>query len=66
MTYIRIRFKKLGGHYHCRLFTGQNYDGTFANCGELTFDEREFADVKGTLDRCEWIADDNGTEFPVV
>jgi hypothetical protein len=57
MTYIRIRFSKVGGHFRCRLFTSQNYDGTFANCGELTFDENEFADVRDKLSRCEWIAD---------
>jgi len=57
MTYIRIRFHKRGGHYHCRLFTSQNYDGTFANCGELVFDENEFTDVRDKLSRCEWIED---------
>jgi hypothetical protein len=57
MTYIRIRYQKRGGHYHCRLFTAQNYDGTFANCGELVFDEREWAEVRDKLSRCEWIDD---------
>lgn len=55
MTYIRIRFKKLGGHFHCRVFTSQNADGTFASCGELVFDEREFIEVQDKLSRCEWI-----------
>jgi hypothetical protein len=58
MVYIRIRFKKLGGHYHCRLFTSQRYDGTFASCGSLVFDEREIHEVQDKLSRCEWIADE--------
>mgnify|MGYP001617173445 CR=1 FL=1 len=57
MTYIRIRFKKLGGHYHCRVFTTQTYDGTYANCGDVCFDKQEFADVRDKLSRCEWIED---------
>ncbi|MHB8413895.1 MAG: hypothetical protein ACYDB1_00675 [Acidiferrobacteraceae bacterium] len=56
-TYIRIRFEKYGRHYHCRVFTSQKYDGTFANCGELVFDEQEFSDVRDKLSSCEWIAD---------
>lgn len=49
MTYIRVRWKKQGGHIHCRLFTSQNYNGTFANCGELCFDERKWPEVNDTL-----------------
>lgn len=59
MTYIRIRYKQLGGHFHCRLFTSQNAHGTYANCGELVFDEREWADVRDKLSRCEWISDED-------
>ena len=57
MTYIRIRYQKLGGHYHCRLFTTQTANGTYANCGELVFDELEFVEVREKLSRCEWIED---------
>lgn len=57
MTYIRIRYKKQGGHFHCRLFTSQVANGTYANCGELVFDEREFVDVQDKLSRCQWIDD---------
>ena len=55
MTYIRIRWKKLGGHYHCRMFTTQTYDGTYAKNGEVVFDEREWLDVLDKLSRCEFI-----------
>jgi hypothetical protein len=51
VTYIRIRWKKQGGHYHCRLFTTQNYHGTFAKCGELVFDEREWPDIVDALEK---------------
>lgn len=55
MTYIRIRYKRLGRHFHCRLFTSELKNGTYANCGELVFDEHEFLDVRDKLSRCEWI-----------
>ncbi len=58
MTYIRIRYKKLGGHIHCRLFTSQVADGTYANCGELCFDENEWSDIRDKLSRAEFIDDE--------
>lgn len=57
MTYIRIRWKKLGGHYHCRMFSTQTKDGTYAMNGELVFDEREWVNVRNMLCECEWIED---------
>lgn len=57
MTYIRIRWKKQGGHYHCRVFTSPIQDGTYANCGELVFDEREWTDIRDKFSRAEWIED---------
>lgn len=62
MTYIRIRYRKQGGHYHCRLFTSQNYNGTFAKCGDLVFDEREWPEVRDKLSRCEFINDEGDDE----
>lgn len=32
---IRIRFKQLGGHMHCRVFVGTSDDGTFAKAGDF-------------------------------
>lgn len=58
MTYIRIRYRKCGGHIHCSVFTSQNYEGIFANCGELCFDEQEWPEVKDKLSRCELIDED--------
>lgn len=46
---IRIRWKKLGGHYHCRFFTAPAQGQTFAKCGDLVFDEHEWRAVKGRL-----------------
>ena len=57
MTYIRIRWKKLGGHYHCRMFTSQVYDGTYAKNGDIVFDEREWSEVLDKLSRCEFMQD---------
>lgn len=58
MTYIRIRYQKQGGHYHCRLFTTQTEHGTYANCGSLVFDEREWPDIKAMI-QGEWIDDED-------
>ena len=59
MTYIRIRFKKQGGHYHCRLFTTQTQYGTYANCGSLVFDENEWPDIQAKMSQCEFIDDED-------
>lgn len=46
MTIIKIKFTRLGGHYHCRLFTARGVSYTFAKCGELVFSEEEFPEVR--------------------
>ena len=59
MTYIRVRYEKLGGHFHCRLFTTQTQHGTYAKCGDLVFNEREFPEVQNQLSAIEWISDED-------
>lgn len=39
---FRLRYKKLGGHIHCRLFEAQDHTKTFAKNGELVFDEKSW------------------------
>lgn len=34
---IRIRYKQLGGHIHCRVFTAKAKNMTFQKHGELVF-----------------------------
>lgn len=46
---IRIRYAKRGGHYHCRVFTAPAVDQTFAKCGEVVFDDREWDSVVALL-----------------
>lgn len=48
---IRMRYSKQGGHYHVRVFTAPAPDQTFAKCGELCFDEREWPEVREKLGR---------------
>lgn len=38
MTILRIRFRQLGGHVHCRVFVGKTFDGTFQKAGEFVLD----------------------------
>lgn len=42
---MRIRYKQLGAHVHCRVFTARGPNQTFAKSGELVFREDEWADV---------------------
>ena len=46
---IRMYYKKLGGHVHCRLFTGKAKNMTFAKVGDLVFSETEWDDVRNML-----------------
>ena len=46
---MRIRYEKLGGHYHCCLFTARAQGQTFAKCGDLVFDEQEWPEVTKML-----------------
>ena len=48
---ISLRWTKLGGHIHCRLFPAPGPDRTFAKCGDLTFDEREWPEVKSKFEK---------------
>lgn len=49
MSVMRIRFRKLGGHYHCRVFTAPAPNMTYAKNGDLVFDEHEWEDVQRML-----------------
>ena len=50
MTEIRLRYRKEGGHYHCRLFTARGKNLTYAKCGDLVFDEQEWPEVLTSLE----------------
>ena len=60
MSAFRIRFRKLGKHYHCRMFSARNPNETFAKNGDLVFDDREFDSVKAAMPGVEFI--DEGEE----
>lgn len=47
---MRLRYEKRGGHVHVRLFTARAPGLTFANCGELCFDEQEWPEVRSTFE----------------
>ncbi len=46
MTHFRLRYEQVGGHVHCRLFAGKKRELTHAKCGDLTFTEQDFADLR--------------------
>lgn len=43
---MKLKFIKRGGHYHCRLFTADALGYTWAKCGEVVFNEREWESVR--------------------
>ena len=58
MRKLRIRWCKLGKHYHCRLFSG--IEGfTFAKLGELVLDEDDWKELGSFFGfNAEFIEDD--------
>lgn len=56
---IRIRYRKVGGHFHCRVFTAKAKNMTFARCGELVFNEAEWLDLRDMLNSAvEFVPED--------
>jgi len=47
---MKLKYVKQGGHYHCRLFTAPGKHLTYAKCGDLVFDEREWPAVESAFD----------------
>lgn len=60
---IRIRWKKLGGHIHCRVFTSRGKAFTFAKAGDLCFDESEWDAVRDSLNGVVEFAEEPATGF---
>lgn len=44
MLAMRLRYRVLGGHVHCRLFVG--HEGAGAKAGDLIFRVEEWTDVQ--------------------
>lgn len=47
--YFRLRWKVLGGHVHCRLFSTKNYNGTWAKCGDIIVSVEEWPQFQEAL-----------------
>lgn len=46
---IRIWYRRLGGHIHCRVFTATAKNMTFAKVGNLIFSEAEWDAIRNQL-----------------
>jgi hypothetical protein len=46
--HVRARYKKLGAHFHVRVFVGKDRHTTHALAGELVLDEEEFDEFKNS------------------
>lgn len=63
---LRIRYRILGGHVHCRLFVAPDPDTTFAPCGALVFSLEEWPDVCELLSLAVEILPENAAVDPGV
>ena len=61
MSVVRVRYRKLGGHYHCRVFTAKLPNQTYAKNGDLVFSEQEFEDVQQIMSGAEFIEEKKET-----
>ncbi|MEO1715734.1 MAG: hypothetical protein AAFR76_01370 [Planctomycetota bacterium] len=57
---VRWRYEVLGGHVHVRVFTRTLPTETWAKCGDLVFDEREWPTIRAmhTLAGVDFVGDD--------
>jgi len=55
---FRLRYQLLGGHYHCRLFSAQSRNHTFARLGELTVAEYEWVAFQEALKGVEFLEEE--------
>lgn len=44
MTHLKVYWKQLGGHIHCRVFSGKSQHVTHGKNGDLIFDLTEWRD----------------------
>ncbi len=58
MSVMRVRYKKLGQHIHCRVFTARVPNETYAKNGDLVFDEQEFEDVRRIMSGAQFLRED--------
>lgn len=56
MTNLRVYWKQLGGHVHCRVFSGRDALLTHGKNGDLVFDEREWNGPNGVFEKLVRIA----------
>ena len=42
MKFFRVRYRKQGGHYHCRIFSSSSRNGTYAKLGDLVLDKDDW------------------------
>lgn len=48
-------YEQQGGHYHCRVSTCFLPGETFALCGSIVFDEREWPFIQAMLPQVEFL-----------
>jgi hypothetical protein len=56
---IRVRYRPIAQHVHCRVFIASAPHLTFTKVGDLIVDERDWPAVRQLLgSACEWVEED--------
>lgn len=55
MSVMKVVYEKCGGHYHCTIFTARQRNMTYANCGYIVFDEREWEDIQLIMSGAQFV-----------
>jgi hypothetical protein len=52
--YFRVRWRKVGGHYHCRVFSRPASSFTWALLGVLVMDEQDWHGFQNAVRSTFW------------
>ena len=58
---VKVRAKKMGGHWHVTVWIGKDANLTHGNCGELVFREEEWPIVRDRMFRMAQITEEGET-----
>lgn len=59
MSVMKVRYEKLGGDYHCTIFTARQPHMPYSLCGFVVFDEPEWNDIKLIMSGAQFVEEVN-------
>ena len=55
---FRVRYKRSGGHIHCRLFAAKALNTTYAKCGDFCVRVEEFESLRLAMSGVSFLKDE--------